>query len=224
MEAGKILATKAPEHLQCHSQRIAQHHLHRGGCRRSQVVGTHFTLHIGIEHAVRSACHVRIGIGRDGDDPVAQPAQHGHQGFYLGGVAAFGEHDHHVARHDGPQVAVHGIRRVHEHRGGAGRIERGDDLLSDQRALADAGYHYPRGAFEDHPHSFFKVPVQSFGQIFHSFCFLKNNIFSQLQNILSFFSPIFHAHYCFLAGIYYLYDTKIVKAERSGKTKTQVFG
>ena len=57
----------------------------------------------------------------------------------LFGLAAVGEGEDHVVGVDAAEVAVDGFGRVQEVSAGAGRGERGDELLADQAGLAHAG-------------------------------------------------------------------------------------
>ena len=62
------------------------------------------------------------------------------------GFPRVGQRQDRVAGDDHAQVAVRGLRRMHEQRGRAGRGQSGGDLARDVAGLAHAGDHDPAGA------------------------------------------------------------------------------
>ena len=86
-------------------------------------------------------------ITAEADQGVALALERGQQAEDLLGLTAGRERDHHVAGHEDADVAMDRLCGMKKEGRGAGRGERGSDLLRDDAALAHSGHHDAAIAF-----------------------------------------------------------------------------
>jgi len=148
------------------------------------LVGARFVGHGGVEHDVGLLGEEGLGIADDGDEFVAEVLDEGNEDFDFGGVAAFGDADHHVGGLDHAEVAMDGVGGVHEEGRGAGAVEGGDHFGGYVGALADAGENDAAGGAKNGFHGCGETVIDVCGKAFDCLFFFCNYFYCNLLYFL----------------------------------------
>ncbi len=146
VELGEVLAGEPPRLDERHGEGVPHGEGGGGGGRgrEPQRAGLAVDRHRQVEVGVAGERGRGVGGHRHQGD--AQALERLDQPHQLLGGAGVGGGEHHVARHEHPEVAVHGLGGMEEEGRGAGRGEGGGHLLHHQAALAHPRADHPAGA------------------------------------------------------------------------------
>ena len=127
---------------------------------------------------VTAAARPRVLAARPVMATIGTPklGQRGQQADDLFRFAALREHQHHVVAADAAQVAVDRLGRVQAMAGGAGRGQRGHDLLAHQSRLAHAGDNHVAAALKDQLHGPAELAVEPVGHLRQGTAFGKDHL------------------------------------------------
>ena len=207
MEACKVACGEVAAFDEGHREGVAHDELGGGGGGGSQVVGAGLVVDGGVEDDVSLMGQEGVGVAHDGDEGVAEILDEGHQHLDFRRVARLGDADDDVAGTHHSEVAVDGVGSMEEQGGSARGIQRGDYLLGDIGAFADARHHDTPGGRKYDLDGFRKAVADVVFQIFDSFFLIINYLNS---NMFYLFRAL-HQHFFFwrLNIFFYLCKTII---------------
>lgn len=142
VEAGEIVAGKAPGFEEDHGEGIAEDKHDGGAGGRGEIERTGFYLHAGVDDDVAGLGEGAAGVAGEGNDAHVKSGEGGQDIDQLFSFAAGGEGEDDVAIGDDAEVAVERVQGIEDDCGGAGGSERGGDLLADVAGFADAADDY----------------------------------------------------------------------------------
>ena len=164
MQVGKVLLAESLADEKRHRQGVAERQRGGGAGRRSQVERTGLAAHAAVEGRVGGFSQRAGGCAGQGDQAGAQPADGLDQPQDLGRLAALRQADHHVARLDGAEVAMDGLRGMDEVGRRAGARERRRQLPGDDARLAHAGGDHSALTLEQQAEGGIEPVVQAVGE------------------------------------------------------------
>ena len=164
MKPGKVGVVELAAATDDQRQRVAQGQHGGGTGAGSESQGTGLLERTQIQRHACGTSQRTLRIARDREPGNGHRRQAGNQPRHFRRLTAHGQRQDQIQMMNPPEIPVHRLTGMHEVSAGAGRGQRGRDLLSNQAGLAHAGHNHVPAACQYQVDRLTERVIQAIGQ------------------------------------------------------------